>query len=283
MIAYDLKKILELAPEAAEFIKSASLTEDYPTGSLSSVCASYLRAEYLIHHKGQYVDPDLHNSLIKAAHLYEVKAPLDKIVSKFAKPEFQKSAQEDLMEKIALFEEYAYGLHQPEKAATLAKDLIVHTEREDVKRYAGQAFLDKEAMVSALARRYQTCGSKAYVKMAHMAVDNVAENDFEKVASLCEMVTDLDKINGLDVLGFDFYKEALHVKVAAFTHKLHVKLAGKDVPYQHLERLGKSGIEDLVGKDIASGFNSEDPYSTKAALEASPRDVQLILRNACAR
>ncbi len=282
MIAYDLKRIVELAPEVAPLVKEAALAEDFPTGNKDSVCASYLRAEYLIHHKGQYVDPVLHSSLVKAAYLYQVKDALDEVVKKFSKPELQKSAQEDLLEKIALFEEYAYSFHQPEKAAELAQHLVSHTDREDVKKYAGKAFLDKEASVAALARRYQTCKSTQYVKMAHLIVDKVTENDFTKVAEVCKMVTELDKINGLDVLGFDFYKEALQTKVAALVEKVTVNLAGKEVPYSAISRLGKKGIADLVGEDIASGVNENDPFATKQALEASPRDVQLILRKVCA-
>lgn len=282
MLAYDLKKILELAPEAHSLVKEAALTEEFPTGSRDSVCASYLRAQYLAHNQDKFVDPTLKETLTKAASLYGVKDKLDEISKSFSKKELEKSAQETLLEKMALFEEHAYGFHQPAKAARLAEELVSHTDREDVRRYAGKAFLDKEAAIVSLSRRYQASRSEGYVKMAHIVADGVKENDFEKIASVCRSVTELDRINGLDVLGFDFYKEALVTKAAMLGQKVTVSLAGRTIPFTNLQKLDRQGIADLVGKDIASGVDMSDPFTTKQALEAAPRDVQLILLKACA-
>jgi hypothetical protein len=275
MIAYDIKKILDIAPEALPLIKEAVFSEEYPTNNKSSICASYLRAEYQIRHDNTFVDPELRQALVKAAHLYRVKDELDAIAEKFQQPGFEKSAQEDLLEKIGLFEEYAMSLHKPSKAAEVAELLVNSTEREDVRCYAGLGYLNKEAAVASLVRRYQTCKSPQYVKLAHQVVDHVKENDFTKIASLCKAVTKIDEINGLDVLGFDFYKEATHAKIAASS--LTVTLAGKSVPMTAIQKVDDDLFKETAGIDKSSA----DLVDLKYGLEALPRDSQITLRRLC--
>jgi hypothetical protein len=86
----------------------------------------------------------------------------------------------------------------------------------------------------------------------------------------------LDKKAGLDIMGFNFYKEALIVKKAAYAGGLSVKVDGQDVPYSKIQALGKERIGSFLGKDIGASL-TEDPVNDKAVIESLPLDSQKML------
>lgn len=275
MLAYNIKEILELIPEALPMVKKASLEEEFPTGNKDSVCASYLRVQYLTKVAGKPVDVETMDKVAQAADLYGVKSELEKLASVFkASP-----LQEDPMEKVASeFEASLDTMLSVEKTASLATQLFKEGCSEEVLRYSGRTWISKEAAVKALANRFYASKDENFVKLAKAVHGSLRENDFDSIQKLCQTVTGLDKKAGLDLVGFNFYKETLITKEAALRQGCTVTLAGESFPYEKIERFGKDRISSVVGKDVAAGF-SGDIISNKYMLESLPRDLQLILKS----
>lgn len=293
MLAHNIKDILTIVPEAREFVKQANLEEDFPLDCKDSASASYLRAHYLIKIAGRSVPEDVFALIKKAATLYGVKEELDEMVVAFNT--IEKSASEysqqeqyglSLKDLEANFEGdlAGFGFLGIEKAASIAQGMVdkygSEVQSEQVKRYAGQAWLDKQAAVMTLANRFHATKGKVpeYVKIARVVVDNVREDDHAAIRDLCASVTTLDKQAGLDIIGFNFYKEALITKQAAFEGALTVNLAGEAVPYTKVMAFGKDRIGSSMGEDIAAEMG-DDPVTNKAVLEALPRDLQIMLKS----
>jgi hypothetical protein len=286
MLAHSIKEVLTLVPEALDFIKEASLEQDFPVDNKDSAAASYLTAAYLVKVAGKVLDVDLLKRLEKAASLYDVKQEMDKFISRFIPIEKQASEKE-IIEMIksaeALFEGNLCGFLNIEKAAERATELMTkYTSKinsSEVKRYAGQAWLNKEAAVYALANRYYATKeqNKHFLKIARLINDSVREDDFTSIKDICKTVTYLDKQAGLDVIGFNFYKEALITKEAAITAGLSVILNGVPVSYTKIVALGKDRIGSYLGKDIGNSLKG-DP-SDKFILESLPLPQQILLAN----
>lgn len=282
MLAHNIKDILTIVPEALGLVKSASLEEEFPVNSKDSAIASFLRVEYLEKVACKPVDTATKELVKKAAHLYGVLDQATKLASKLSIIEKTASSKEEtMMVKQAEFEGSIGGFLSITKTAEAARALS-DTYGEDitsdeVKRYSGRGFLNKEASLVTLANRYHATKDPSFVKVARIA-STIKENDFDSIQALCDTVTSLDKKAGLDLIGFNFYKEALFTKEAQLVSSMYVNLAGENVPYEKILRFGKERIGATLGKDIAADF-TESPVDNKAMLEALPRDLQVMLKS----
>lgn len=275
MLAYNIKDILEIIPEAMPMVKKASLEDEFPTNNKDSVCASFLRIEYLTKVASTPVDEETITKIKKAADLYGVTEELYKLASAFD----YTPPQEDPLEKLATdFYSNVDNMFSIEKTASLAEQLYREGCDDEIKRYSANAWLNKEAAVKSLANRYYASKDSSFVKVARLVIDNVKENDFDTLRKVCHTVTELDKKAGLDLIGFNFYKEALITKEAAFKQALSVTLAGETFPYDKIERFGKERIASVVGQDVAKEFGS-DITNNKYMLESLPRDLQIMLKS----
>lgn len=285
MLAHNLKGILTLVPEALELVKKANLEEDFPLDSPDSASASYLRAHYLEKVAGKRLDPDQMALITKAANLYGIKEQLDAFLPRFDMTE--KKAAETLVQTPVKVVEAGFegdlagfGFLGIEKTASVAESIVEtygdQVTSSEVLRYAGKGYLNKEAAVQALSNRYYASKNVEFVKLARHIVQDVVDNDFDQVSALCKQVTALDKTAGLDIIGFNFYKEALLTKKAEYEKATVVRLAGAEIPYTKVMHLGKDGISSTLGKDIADSL-SDCPVHNKAVLESLPRDLQMML------
>lgn len=291
MLAHNLKAILTLVPEARPMVKQASLEEDFPYDSKDSVCASYLRVHYLEKVAEKAVDPAISKKITKAAELHGVKTTLDQYLDRFNT--FEKKAAETeakygmtRREMEAGFEGElgGFGFLGIEKIASTAKNIYEkfgnEVESLEVRRYAGRAWLNKEAALLTLANRYHATQEPAFVKVARVVVDSVKENDFDAISQLCDTVTKLDKQAGLDVIGFNFYREALITKQADYNSSMSVNLAGTPVAWEKICKFGKERMASALGKDVADAMTG-DPANDKAVLESLPLDMQKMLLSLC--
>ncbi len=85
MLAYDVKNILALIPEAEPMIKQATVEEDYPIDSKASYLASSLRFTYLTKIAGRQVDYDAYEALEKGARVYNCADELADLTTKIVK------------------------------------------------------------------------------------------------------------------------------------------------------------------------------------------------------
>ena len=255
-------------------VKKASIEEDFPTNNKDSVCASFLRVQYLMKVAGQTVDPETYEKVNLAAEMYGVKGTLEKAASKFA-PTVKEDPSWDVRGQ---FEDSLNCLMSLEKTAALAEkvyELDGDKASDLAKIYSGNAYLDKVAAVKALANRYYATKEPFFVKAAHVVRDSIREDNPEQIRGLCKVVSEMDKKAGLDLKGFNFYRECLMTKVAGLT----IKLAGTEVPYETIAKFGNSRIGSLMGSDVAKGLTGS-PVDDKYVLESLPRDLQMILKSA---
>lgn len=286
MLAHAIKEVLTIVPEAMDFIKEASLEQDFPVDSRDSAAASYLTAAYLVKTAGKVLDVDLLKRLEKAVSLYGVKQELDKFIPRFVPLQKQASEKEIITlvkSAEAMFEGNLAGFLNIEKAAEKATELMTkyasRITSPEVKRYSGHAWLNKEAAIYALSNRYYATKeqNKDFIKIARLINDSVREDDFLSIRDICKTVTILDKQASLDLLGFNFYREALITKEAAIA-TLMVNLNSIPVPYTKIVALGKDTISSYLGKDIGGALTG-DPGNDKAVLESLPRPQQVMLQN----
>lgn len=290
MLAHNLKDILTLIPEARELVKLASVEEEFPTDNSDSASASYLRVHYLMKVANKPVDEVTFNLVKTAAELYGVKNKLDKLLPRLDQIEkkavaIEKYNKPNIKIVEAGFEGdlAGFGFLGIEKIASTAEEIVNNYGEEvtstEVLRYSGRCWLNKEAAIQSIANRVSAIPNQSdkvpFVKVARLIVESVKENDFPVIGEICKTVTLLDKKAGLDIIGFNFYKEALITKEAA-VGGLTVSLAGEQVPYTKIVRFGKDRIGSSLGNDIASSL-IDDPVNDKAVLESLPRDLQIML------
>lgn len=289
MLAHHLKAVLTIVPEAMGFIKEASVELDFPTNSKDSTAASYLTAQYLIKSAGKVLDTSLLAKLEKAANLYGIKTKLDGFVHRFTVME-KKSSEEETRGMVkqaqSMFEGELCGFLNIIDAANTAETLLEkfagYITSEEVKRYAGHAWLNKEAAMYSLANRYLATNKSipAFIKIAKLIEDsNMRSDDFAEIKEITKAVAYLDKQAGLDLRGFNPYKEFLMTKKAAVESATSVKLNGQEVPYLKIAKLGKDSIGNFLGKDVSAAMTG-DVCNDKAVLEALPRDLQIQLLQA---
>lgn len=290
MIAYTLKTILETLPEATPFVKQASVDQEFPLDNADSCVASAIVARYAQEYEYSPISPYLLEKIATATKLYKVDTIVSDLMEKFAKAkEAEKELgleTSDFLQKQAYFGEGLTGSETPlsahEEAQGLLKvaQILGETPSDKVNLYTGHAHLCKLAAVQSLAVRYQKTKNTDYVKIAS-ALRNVDEFSVkpETLSDLCKTVSELDKQaeeHNYAMRGHNFFEEALTVKQAAFESSLFVKLAGKDVPYKDIKRLGKDRISEYLGKEAGAKLTGTAKNDIKE-LEKMGRDQHRVI------
>lgn len=289
MLAYSLKHVVELVPESLELVKQASITQDYPVDSAASTIASALSIEYCKYMTNRGVDPDVMTKVASAVELYGVRSDVDRLSDQLQKAAYDKamaSLKDPVSEyhvKEAGFIGDLSGFSDPESRSTAAIGLYkeasdLQTEPcEQVRRYSGNAYLSKQAAVQALASRYKASGEVGFAKIA-AALGRMSEASLkpQTVQDICRTVTLMDKRANLNLRGYDFYKEALLTKEAELVSDLRIRLAGKEIPFESIQRVGKDRISQYVGADVAKEMDA-GPAHFKQVLETLPLDLQRLV------
>jgi hypothetical protein len=287
-----MKEVLELVPEALNFCKKASVTEDFPVDSKDSTMASYLTSQYLTKIAGKPVDLETLDLIYKAASLWGIKKEAEMLSQKMEE-QYTLDKQALMATKVAP-EDFSYvqswfsgmlsGIAVDlEKVAASAEDLMDiydpaygYELRDEVKLYAGDGILNKSAAVPTLNLRYELTGNEEYKKLASfLEKTDTSSLSVGDNRSICKLVTSLDKKANLQVKGFDFYKEAMVLIKDAGTI-LTIKLNGKEVPYEKIVKLGKDRLKNAVGKEVVDEIG-DCPVTTKQVLETLPLDSQRVL------
>lgn len=289
MLAYNLKTVLEIIPEAMPFVKQAAIDLDYPTNNADSVLASALVANYtkLQGNPGNAFDLE---KIAKAVSLYGLQDRTEELCSKMQerlnhKTLLEKKAEQQKQNfelRVSYFEGERSSKNDPEYLSKQAELLYEEAKQldvappESIERYSAHQELSKEAAVQSLAARYQATKDVTFAKIASALskLDTQALHH-ETVKDICKTVTSMDKAAGLHVLGFDFYKEALLDKQAAVS-VMQVKLCNKPMPYEKIARLGRDRISQYIGEDVAKEMDKSAGHA-KIAFESMPRDLQQLL------
>lgn len=280
MLAYNLKKVLAVVPEALDMVKKASIEEDFPVNNKDSAIGSYLATQYLMKVAGQRVGYDIVNRVTSAVEYFgasEQVKPLVEKIAAYSVAETKKTKalpeKEVLAYLQAEFEGNLSGFVDLEKVAEQAaflydtyKDKITSDE---VKRYAGVGYLNKEGAVGSLIARYELTKDQTFLKAARLIEDNGVQPD--KLRRVAQMITMMDKSAEICSRGFNFYKEAI-VKEA----NVKIKLAGSSVAYENIVKFGSDRIGQVLGKDVADGLG-KSAMEDKHVLESLPLDLQKIL------
>ena len=288
MLAYQLKEVLSLIPEAAELTKSASFDQYYPTDSKDSALASYLQLGYNVRVLNSPASSLAHvniDKIVKAASLYNVADEGNRLIllmiDRAKNAQMTKAASELSIDKprISDLEDAVSGMY-PDlvKAASIASSL----EDEGIPltgslaRYAGKGFLNKQAAVNALDHRYSLTGEDQYSALSKLVKGSDGGSwAQESIVKLASMITDLDATYNLHYKGFNFYKEALDLEKKADDAVL-VNLGSESVPYSKIRSYGIDSIGKLIGQDVANELEG-DPVHDKSILETLPLDLQKLL------
>jgi hypothetical protein len=287
MLAYTLKEILELVPEATSFVKQASVELDMPLDNKDSCIATALQLKY--HEKVAYKPVDVFaiEKVAKAVELYgvgnEVKTLADKMIKAAAARDQEKVrvASDDYFVKQAYFEGELTGMNSSAALSKQASSLYDEAKTkglepsEAVVRYSGHGYMDKTAAVKALANRFYETQNPSFVKIATAIHKISGELKPETIRDICDTISGMDKEAGLSTKGFNFYNETILVKEAAIVSALNVKLCGKTVPFEKIAKLGKGRFSAYLGEDIGREYD-QGPLHFKNTLEALPMDLQKV-------
>lgn len=289
MIAYTLKNVLELVPEALSFVKKANIEAEYPTDNKDACMASALCIEYQKYVGHQSVDPWVMEKVASSIDIHGMRTEFDdlaeKLVSRsyFIKTAGVEDKQAEFLTKQANFEGEATGFADLEQLSKQASDLYEEAVRfgltpsEMVRMYSGNAYLSKEAAVRALTSRFQATNNPVFVKLAAAITSHPdATLSDRTVKDLCKTVTGLDKEAGISAKGFNFYKETLFTKVAAQVGATRVKVGKEECPLEAVLRVPDHHLKNYLGADIAKEMRS-DPQTAKAVVESLPADLQQVL------
>lgn len=289
MLAYTLKNVVELVPAALEHVKQASIEQDLPIDSRDSAIASALSIQYCQHVSGKSVDPFAIEKVAHAVDAYGAGDVVRGLTQELVEAHrMQAVAQHfdpaaDFHVKAAGFQGDLTGFRDVEALSEQAAELYKEAQElgveapEAVKRYSGNAFLSKKAAVEALASRYQASGNVGFAKIAaSLGRLNTDLLPHETVQDICRTVTSMDKQAGLNARGFDFYREALLTKEAEVVSAMRCRIAGHDVPYESIARVGKDRIAQYIGTDVAKEMDG-GPANFKQVLETLPLDLQRIV------
>ena len=285
MLAHDLKKILELVPEAMTFIKLASIEDDYPVDNPDSTIASGLRINYQVKVAHKPIDLETINLVKKASTLWNVQDKIDELSKGFEhKPAvMEKSAEAKVKQEIFNAKTSGFSLNFNElskEAKQLVDNYNEHIDSEDVLRYSCQGVLNKQAALNGLESRAYVTGDEGFTKIAEaLAETNTNKLTVDELQKLAELVTTMDEKAGLHLKGFNFYRESIMVKEADIKSAMTICVNGKDVPYEKIQRLGKERIGTYLGKDISDAMG-KSPVEDKEVLETLPLDLQKVLHSA---
>lgn len=289
MLAYTLKEVLQLVPDAYGHVKQASITEDFPLDSASSTIASALQVQYHQHVSGKPVDLYAMEKIASAVEMYGVGDVVDDLTGQMKAAAFERAIAQhtdpkaEFLTKQAGFVGDLSGFKDVTIISATAQELYKEAKElgikpsEEVVRYSGHAFLNKQAAVESLAARYQASGNVGFAKIAvALGKSNTDVFKPETVQDVCRTVSEMDKSAGLSLKGFDFYREVLLTKEAAIVSALKVKLAGKEIPYESIERVGKARIGQYIGEDVAKEMDS-GAANFKQVVETLPLDLQRVM------
>lgn len=278
-----LKKIQELLPEIQPLVKRASVEDGFPLGSKIDTVVSAVKVGYLTKVANTGVSDSTFNLVKKAVSLYDVEEETEELVKELVKRANEVPGpriEERVKLAEAYFEGQLTGFMDLTKVASQAEDLWDSyrdlISSDEVKRYAGEAFLHKEAAISHLKARGHLTGKEDFTKLASLVEatrqDKITPDD---VRMICRAVTLMDKQAGLLSKGMNFYKEALIVKQAGIGSALLVSLDTKQVPVESILALGPR-LGQVLGDDVAKEIGS-DPVTAKAVVESLPRDLKQLL------
>jgi hypothetical protein len=287
MLAYTLKDILELVPEAASFTKQASVEQDMPLDNKDSCIATALQLKY--HEKVAYkaVDVFAIEKVARAVKAYGVEDQVKALSERMVKAAFERTsaaaaiATDDYMMKQAYFEGELSGMRphgtMSKEASALYDEACAKgiNPSDSIKIYSGHGYMDKEAAVKALANRYYETKNPSFVKIATAIHKMEGEFKPETVRDICDTISEMDKEAGLSTKGYNFYAETVLVKEAQLVSALNVKLCGKNVPFEKIAKLGKGRFSAYMGEDIGREYDM-GPVHFKQTLEALPMDLQKI-------
>lgn len=289
MIGYTLKPLLELLPEALPFVKKANLTEDYPLDSKDACVASALCISYHANIDKQSVDPWLMEKVAHAVDLHGMTETVNNLSQTlksralFTKQASSVDRQAEFLTKQASFEGDLSGIRVDveglsKKASELYEEALSMGQEpsETVSLYSANAFLNKQAAVDSLNARFHATKDPVFVKIAVAINSNSAAPSRKTIQDLCSTVTGLDKKAGLDKMGFDFYKETLIVKSAAYSSVCRVRIGKEEFPLDAVQRIPDSYLNDYLGADFSKELKS-DPNTAKAVVESLPADLQQVL------
>jgi hypothetical protein len=283
-LLYTIKDILRLAPEALPFIKQASVEQELPMDSKDSVIASSLQITYLDKVAGlPSTDPFTLEKLATAAQLYGVQDKIKELSDKLIKAAQKESEDAKTNSKEAYLSKEAMFVDAPnsEIATQLYKEAGEKgvTPSHEVKLYSGNLPMNKQAALKSLSLRYNATRDNDFVKLARTIVQ------YQKKAVTPEMnvkiasfVAQKDREYNLDYKGFNFFKEAFYKSPEMEKAAMTVKLAGRDVPYTSIEKVGRANIAHYIGDDVAQEYDNGPAYFKQVA-ETLPLDLQRILSN----
>lgn len=290
MLAHSLKHILEYVPEALPLVKQANLEEELPTNNIDGAIASALQLKYLEKIARTSIDVFAKDRVESAIEMYGVRDQVEALGNLMVKAAQAKqladyeNSDENYLLKVSSFEG-TLGDTPLDMRSGVASSLFKEAKQrniepsEEVTLYSGNAYLSKEAAVKSLINRYNATQNEMFVKVAssiNKAPDSLLTP--EVLVQIADSVSTMDKQAGLNFKGHNFYKEAFFVKEAAFKGSLSVTLAGKQIPYESIERVGKSNISRYIGADIAKEMDS-GALNFKSVVETLPLDLQRILLN----
>ena len=280
MLAYSLKKVLGVVPEALDMVKKANIEADFPVNNKDSAIGSYLAINYLMKVANEKVRLDTINRVTSAVEYFgaaEQVKPLIEKISSYAISEYKKQRQLPEKEVLAYlqaeFEGNLSGFVDIEKVAQQAeflydtyKDKITSDE---VKRYAGVGFLNKEAAVGSLIARYELSKDEAFLKAARLIQNNDVKP--EQLRKVAKVITQLDKHTEVSSRGFNFYKECITKEA-----NININLAESPVSYTNIIKFGNDRIGQVLGKDVAEELG-KSAMEDKQVLESLPLDLQKVL------
>lgn len=287
MLAYTLKEILDLVPEAASFVKQASVEQEMPLDNKDSCIASALKLKY--HEKVAFkaVDVFAIEKVAKAVKAYGVEDQVTALGERMVKAANERKAEaaaianDDYFTKQAFFEGELSGLRTEgtlsKEAAALYDEAVAKGIKpsEEVIRYSGHGYMDKEAAVKALANRYYETHNPSFVKLAAAIHKIDGQVKPETVRDICDTISGMDKEAGLSTKGYNFYKETVLTKEAQVISALNVKLCGQSVPFEKIAKLGRGRFCAYIGDDMGAEFD-RGPVHFKQVLETLPMDLQKV-------
>lgn len=287
MLAYTLKEILELCPEASSFVKQASVEQDMPLDSKDSCIATALTLKY--HEKVAYkaIDVFAIEKVAKAVDAYGVKDEVEALTQRMVKAAAERTATaaaiatDDYLTKQAFFEGELSGMRVNGTLSKQASELYDEAKEKGIEpsdaviRYSGHGYMDKEAAVKALANRFYETKNANFVKIASALHKIPGQIRPETVRDICDTISEMDKQAGLVTKGYNFYNETIFTKEAALRSALNVKLCNQNVPFEKIAKLGKDHFSSYMGADIGAEFD-RGPAHFKQVLETLPMDLQKV-------
>jgi hypothetical protein len=289
MLAYTLKEILTLLPEALPLVKEAHIDQEMPLGNRDSAIATALQLKY--HEAVNYRPADIFSieKVAKAVRLYGAEDVVDDLSKKLVKAAAERRIQlgrdykDEYLQKEAAFHVESTGYSDPLRVVGQAEQLYKEAKTigiepsEEVVRYSGNGYLNKEAAIRSLAARYQATQNADFVKIAS-AINKLDTFTMkpETVQDICRTISEMDKQAGISAKGFNFYREAILTKEAELGSVMHINLCGKAMPFEKIARVGRDRISQYIGEDVAKEMD-QSPLHTKHAFEALPLDLQRVI------